>query len=428
MKKILLLSVLFLLGFNSNAQYYYPPLTGNTWTTMDPSELGWCDDSILQMENWLENSTTKAFIVLKDGKIVIEKYFGTFTQDSLYVWNSAGKTLTSYAVGIAQTEGLLDINDPTTDYLGAGWSNETLAQEGAITILNQLTMTTGLDDGVPDEDCTDPNCLLYLTDPDTRWAYHNAPYTLLDSVMKIATGMTMTNYVYQKIGSKIGMTGLYLPIGYNHIFASKARGMARFGLLLLSNGMWNGTTVQSDAGYLTAMHTPSQTLNPSYGYLTWLNGQSGYQLPGIQFLFNGPLAPNAPSDMYAAEGKNGQIINVVPSTGMVVVRMGATLGNSLVSTQYNDTIWQYINRLDCGLGISNLTASNLSLSYNNSSKISTIAGLKSSDEIQVVNSSGAILSVAKSENELDFSKFSNGLYFIRINSSGTERVFKLPVN
>lgn len=428
MKNLLLFIFLTLLGYRANAQYYYPPLTGSTWATTDPSELGWCQDSILQLENWLENSSSKAFIVLKDGKIVIEKYFGTFTVDSFYVWNSAGKTLTGYAVGIAQTEGLLDINDPTSNYLGTGWSNETPAQESAITILNQLTMTSGFDDNVPDKDCTDPVCLNYLADPGTRWAYHNAPYTLLDSVIQIATGTSMNNYVYQKISSKIGMTGLYYQMGYNHVYVSKARGMARFGLLLLSNGMWNGTTVQSDVNYLQSMRTPSQTMNPSYGYLTWLNGQSGYKIPGSQFLFSGSLCPNAPNDMYAAEGKNGQIINVVPSTGMVVIRMGSTLGNSLVSTQYNDTIWQYINRLGCGLGTTELSISELNLNFDNANKIATIVGLKESDKIEVVNSSGAIQSVARNENHFDFSPLSSGIYFIRINHLGSEQVFKLPLN
>lgn len=427
MKNILLLILLFAAPI-AKAQLYYPPLSGNTWETIDPSELGWCEDSILQMENWLENSTTKAFIILKDGKIVIEKYFGTFTQDSLAVWNSAGKTLTAYAVGIAQTEGDLDINDATTNYLGAGWTSATAPQENAITILNQLTMTSGLDDGVADPFCTTPDCLQYLTAPDTRWAYHNGPYTLLDSVIENATGANLSNYVYSKIGSKIGMTGIYVTIDYNHIFVSKARGMARFGLLMLSNGIWNATPVQTDLAYLQAMRTPSQSLNPSYGYLTWLNGQSGYQLPGLQFVFNGPLLPNAPSDLYAAEGKNGQIINVVPSTGMVVIRMGATLGNSLVATQYNDTIWQYINRLDCGLSVQKEALSDLKIGIDQTERTVMIIGLKTTDKIEVINASGSLVSVRREENIFDFKTANSGIYFIRINRNGYERVFKVALN
>jgi len=426
--KLYSLLLFFTLTFGVvRSQYYFPPLTGNTWETMDPAELGWCEDSIALLDNYLANSTTKAFLLLKDGKIVIERYYGTFTMDSLYVWNSAGKTLTAYAVGIAQTEGLLDIDNPTTDYLGAGWSNATLAQEGAVTVLNQLKMTTGFDDGVPDVDCTDPECLLYLADPDTRWAYHNAPYTLLDSVMEIATGMSMSNYVYQKIGSKIGMPGLYLSIGYNHVFVSKARGMARFGSLLLNDGYWNGTPVQTDLNYLQAMRTPSQALNPSYGYLTWLNGQSSFKLPGLQVNFPGPLLPNAPMDLYAAEGKNGQIINVVPSTGMVVVRMGATLGNSLVSTQYNDTLWQYINRLSCDLGTNSLNDINYNILQMEGKQIQ-ITGLKPNDSIEFVDSTGKRVVFRQSDNNFDLSMLSEGIYFIRINSSGKQKVFKLLLN
>lgn len=427
MKNILLL-LLFFSASTVKAQLYYPPLVGNTWDTLDPSGLGWCEDSILQMENWLENTTTQAFIVLKDGKIVIEKYFGTFTQDSLHLWNSAGKTLTGYAVGIAQTEGDLDIDDATTDYLGAGWTSATTSQENAITILNQLTMTRGLDDGVSDPACTTPGCLEYLAPPNTRWAYHNGPYTLLDSVIENATGSDLSTYVYQKIGSKIGMTGLFVTIDYNHVFLSKARGMARFGLLMLSNGIWNTTPVQTDLNYLQAMRTPSQALNPSYGYLTWLNGQSGYQLPGVQFLIDGPLLPNAPSDLYAAEGKNGQIINVVPSTGMVVIRMGATLGNSLVSTQYNDTIWQYINRLDCGLGVEKDPLSDLTIGVNQEKRNVLILGLKDSDAIEVVNAAGAVVPLRREENLIDLKSVNSGVYFIRIRRNGYERVFKVPLN
>ncbi len=427
MKYTLLLSLLLLISGKSYSQYYYPPLTGNQWETMDPSELGWCEDSIAMMEQWLENSDSKAFIVLKDGKIVIERYFGTFTQDSLHVWNSAGKTLTAYAVGIAQTDGDLDINDYTSDYLGNGWSNATLSQEGAITILNQLTMTSGLDDGVPDKDCTDPECLLYLTDPNLRWAYHNAPYTLLDSVMQIATGTSLNTYVYQKIGSKIGMIGLYYPIGYNHVFVSKARGMARFGHLLLSNGVWDGVTVQSDLNYLEAMRTPSQTLNPSYGYLTWLNGQSGYQIPGVQYLFNGPLLPNAPMDMYAAEGKNGQIINVVPSQGLVVVRMGATMGNSLVGTQYNDTIWQYINRLGCPADLSEQELASLELSPNPGNGSFSISQLKPEDEVEIVNQLGQQIGYKREGEDFQLDNTNPGLYFIRIHKFDKKRTLKLVV-
>ena len=106
--------------------------------------------------------------MLKDGKIAIEKYFGTFTKDSLWYWASAGKTLTAFLVGQAQEDGLLSIGDSTSKYLGVGWPGLTPEQERKITIRHQLTMTTGLDDGLEDNHCTLDSCLQFLAEPGTR--------------------------------------------------------------------------------------------------------------------------------------------------------------------------------------------------------------------------------------------------------------------
>lgn len=410
-----LLIVLFIACFSSsNAQTYFPPLTGTTWDTIAPADLGWCEDSIQQLYEWLDATTSKAFIVLKDGKIVLEKYFGTFTADSMYVWNSAGKTLTAYAVGIAQHEGFLSINDATSDYLGAGWSSLTPAQEQQITIWNQLTMTTGLDDGVPDMYCTDPACLTYLAPPGTRWAYHNGPYTLLDSVIQEATGVSLNAWVYSRIGTKIGMTGLYVPVDYNHIFVSKPRSMARFGLLLSQNGYWNSTAVLPDVNYLNAMRNPSQSFNESYGFLTWLNGQSSFMIPQAQFVFNGSLCPNAPSDMYAAEGKNAQIINVVPSQGIVLIRMGATMGNSLVGTLYNDTIWQYMNRLTCNLAVPENAQSDFTLAPNPSSDFVEIPLIEETDKVQWCTQIGQSIELQRTGKSFSVEALPKGIYWVTI--------------
>jgi len=426
MKKLLFLLLAFT-GFQSKAQTYFPPLAGDTWDTLDPLDLGWCEDSILVLYDYLEQTDSKAFIVLKDGKIVLEKYFGTFTKDSLWVWNSAGKTLTAYAVGIAQTEGFLDINDVSSTYLGLGWTSLTSPQENAIKIIHQLSMTTGLDDGVPDFYCTDPACLQYLADPGMRWAYHNGPYTKLDDVITTATSMTLNQWVNQKIKSKIGMTGTFIPSGYNRVFVSNARSMARFGLLLFQDGIWDATTVQSDVSFLNAMRMSSQSLNPSYGYLTWLNGQSSYMVPGLQFSFNAPALPNAPMDLYAALGKDGQIINVAPSDGLVLIRMGSTMGTSLVGTHYNDTIWQYMNRLTCVAFLSEIIDLSLTLSPNPSQGSFTINGLKEEDRIEIHNSIGQQVQLNQHSNNFEISNFKAGVYFVKIERFGSVNMLKLMI-
>ncbi|MBI1341348.1 MAG: serine hydrolase [Terrimonas sp.] len=325
------------------AQLYFPPVTGNEWQTGTPASLGWNENAVNDLYTFLDQKNTKAFIVLKNGRMVMEKYFGSFIQDSLWYWASAGKTLTAMLVGIAQHEGILNINNKTSDYLGNGWSSLSPAKENLVTVKNQLTMTTGLDDNVADDDCTDKACLQYKADAGTRWAYHNAPYTLLENVIVNASGKNYNSYCNEKISSRIGMSGFWLKSGYNNVFYSNARSMARFGLLLLAKGVWDQVTVLPDNDYFSAMTSSSQPINPSYGYLTWLNGKNSYMLPESQISFSGAIIPNAPPDLFAALGKNDQKIYVVPSQQLVVIRMGNASGIPLYAlSNFDNELWGHL--------------------------------------------------------------------------------------
>ncbi len=292
-------------------------------------------------------------MLLQDGKVVLEKYFSPYTQDSIWYWASAGKSLTAFLVGQAQEEGLLHIDDSTTAYLGAGWTSCTPEQENAITLRHQLTMTTGLDDtpvsGSPDPNmCTEPACLQFLTTPNTRWAYHTGPYRLLQDVVAAGSGLTINQFTKTHIYDRTGMKGLW----FEDVQYGRARDMARYGLLVQAHGIWNGDTLLHDQQYFYDMTHPSQALNKSYGYLWWLNGQPSYMLPGVQFTFPGKLIPNAPDDMISALGKNDQKIHVVPSKGWVIVRQGDSAGytnqgGSLVPIVFDNALWDYLNKLTC---------------------------------------------------------------------------------
>jgi CubicO group peptidase (beta-lactamase class C family) len=326
---------------------YFPPTNGNQWDTLSASDLAWCTQQLPALYQYLDQTNTKAFLVLKDGKMVLERYFGGFTADSVWYWASAGKSLTAFLIGIAQAEGALHLQDSSSKYLGNGWTSATANQEGLIRVEHQLSMTSGLDDGRGNNDCTDDSCLHYLQDAGTRWAYHNAPYTLLDEVVRSATGVSNNLYLQQKVRPITGINGAFIPIGYNQVFFSNPRMMARFGLLMLNRGKWDNTPVLTDTAFFQQMISPSQTHNPAYGYLWWLNGQSSYQLPQSQINFPGPLLPNAPSDLYAAMGKDGQLLMVVPSQQLVVVRLGEATNTGLVPTNFANTLWQYLQAVIC---------------------------------------------------------------------------------
>ena len=311
------------------SEMYFPNIASDDWATVSPEELGWNTNNKQPLIDFLEEKDTKAFLILKDGKIVLEEYFGTFKKDSLWYWASAGKTLTAFTVGIAQEMQLLDLNNKTSDYLGVGWTSAPADKENLITIWNQLTMTSGLKDTA--FDCVTAACLEYEADAGTRWAYHNGPYTLLESVVSEAAATTFSSFFNTNLRDRIGMNGFWLSTnGLNNVYFSTARSMARFGLLNLNNGVWIDETILGDLTFISEMKNTSQELNKSYGYLWWLNGKESFMAPSLQVVFNGSLTPNAPVDMYSGLGKNDQKLYVVPSLGLVIVRMGENAGESLL--------------------------------------------------------------------------------------------------
>lgn len=409
----------FCFGLIARAQSsYFPPLLpSGQWETLSLDTLGWCSDKTDSLYGFLERQNTKAFIVLKDGRIVLEKYFGSFTKDSNWYWASAGKSLTSLLIGKAQEEGYLSINNPSSTFLGLGWTNCSVVQEQQITIRNQLTMTSGLDDGVTDNHCTAPSCLTYKSAAGTRWAYHNAPYTLLDSVLFKSTGQTINAYTTSKVKAKTGMNGIWYRSGFDNVYASTPRSMARFGLLAQNNFVWNTDTVLSDTAYVRQMTNTSQSLNLSYGYLWWLNGKSSYMFPSSQLVVPGSYAPHAPADMFAAIGKNGQIVSISRNTGLVVVRMGDAPENlGEVPFALCDSIWSNLNKVMCKTtGIAKREAETPSLTiFPNPANEVLYIHLSTGQSYSATVHTLVGESILFGQSSLDISSLASGIYLIKV--------------
>ena len=325
-------------------ELYFPPLNANTWETVSLSDLNWNENNLQPLLDFVKEENSKAFIILQNGRIAVEWYADDFSASKNWYWASAGKTLTATTLGIAEQQGHIDLNNQTNFYLGDGWTNMTQERENAITVLNQLTMTTGLNDVV--FDCTDPVCLFYKADTGTRWAYHNAPYTLLQDVVASGTNQIFENYFNTVLRDKIGMNGSWIGTNnYNNVYFSTARSMARFGTLMLNKGTWENEEILNET-YFNAMTNPSQNINKSYGYLWWLNGKESFMLPGSQEVFNQTLIPNAPSDLFTGLGKNDQKLYVVPSKNLVIIRMGEVANeDDLVPISFDNELWEKINAL-----------------------------------------------------------------------------------
>lgn len=350
MKKIpfLLITMSLFLGCSTDEtnssneeSMYFPPIGSTTWETKTVASLGWNETQVQPLLDYLELKHTKGFIILHNGKIVMENYFNGHSATDPWYWASAGKTLTATVTGIAQQEGYLNINDKVSDYLGTGWTSAPLAKENLITNKHLLTMTSGLNDALGDN--VSPANLQYVADAGTRWAYHNV-YVKLQDVVAVSTGQTWNNYFNTKLKNKIGMTGLWATVDGNlSVYNSNTRSMARFGLLALNKGKWENNQIVPES-YMQNATTTSQNINLSYGYLWWLNGKSSYHLPQTQFQFSGSIIPTAPSDMYCALGKDDQKIYVIPSRKIVIIRMGdAADGSNMALSDFDEVLWEKIS-------------------------------------------------------------------------------------
>ena len=320
---------------------YFPADSGTEWETIAPSQLNWDTNAIADLKAFLAQKNTKSFMILVNGRIAMEAYFDGHDAAATWEWNSAGKTLVSAVTGIAQQEGLLSINNSAADYLDTAWTSMPRAKEDLITVRHLLTMTSGIDDS---KQLVVKSNLTYVADAGTRWAYGNVFQKLINVVAE-ASNKDFESYFNERLKNKIGMDGFWNFGAIFTIYHSTTRSMARFGLLALNKGKWANEPIINEAYFTESVNT-SQSINPSYGYLWWLNGKSKFMIPGEQTVYNGFLVPNAPADMYAAMGANDQRIYVIPSKKMVIVRMGnasAPNNPNFAVSGFDNDLWAKIN-------------------------------------------------------------------------------------
>jgi len=302
----------------ANASLYFPPVDGE-WEHVAPASVGWNADKLNEALDIAGKNRSSGVVILHRGRIMAERYWD-LDQNRFHAGKdraghaiedvaSAQKSVSSILVGIAQHKGLLAIQDSVQKYLGPGWSKASPEQEKAITIRHLLTMTSGLS-----------NDLTYDAPAGTRWFYNTACYSHTLEVVAAAAKKTPNELTREWLTGRIGMADSRWVERSGNVtrlnprgFATTARDLSRFGLLILADGKWNGETVIADRDYLRAALTPSQNLNPNYGYLWWVNTRQS-------------RFPDAPADMVAALGAGTHDLFVVPSRGLVVTRLGDATG------------------------------------------------------------------------------------------------------
>ncbi len=324
----------------NGSDLYFPP-SGEKWERIDPRRAGWDPAKLKTALTFAGQNNSSAVVLVYRGRLLAEQYWQLKptekTRDGkpnpyfhmllgkdakgrpIEDIASAQKSVTAMLVGIAQHQKLLALDDPVHRHLGPGWSRAAAAFEKRITIRHLITMTSGLD-----------TRLRYAAPAGTRWSYNTAAYSRSLACVAKASKMKPDELTRKWLTGPLGMQNsrwatrawLRLRPDVNHLgFATTARDLARFGLLMLARGNWDGKNVLADKDYLQAATSPSQKLNPSYGFLWWLNG-GPFLIRGAGTRKTGRLLPAAPRDMFAAQGKLNRRLYVLPSQQLVVTRLG----------------------------------------------------------------------------------------------------------
>jgi CubicO group peptidase (beta-lactamase class C family) len=279
--------------------------------------------AIAFQNNSNDNKKSRSILVVYKDNIIAEKYADGFDKNSLILGWSMTKSITGTYFGILQKEGKLNINQTAPI---AEWKNDARKE---ITIHNLLQMNSGL---AWEEDYTkisDVTQMLFqakdmtnvqqknplVGKPNNHWIYSSGTTNLLSGILRkqFANHQAYLDFWYNSLIDKIGMTSAILEtdmsgnyVGSSYCWAT-TRDWAKFGLLYLHRGQWNGEQI-FDPSWAKYVSTPTPTSKGQYGAQFWLNA--------------GGKFPNAPKDMFYASGYQGQKVAIFPSDDLVIVRMG----------------------------------------------------------------------------------------------------------
>jgi len=295
---------------------------------MDEAVLGGLDEYIRKRQYPLVNSV----LCMRNGRIVLEKYFNGFDESSRNNIKSVWKSILSAAAGICLDRRLIGSpDDPVGHYLPE-FGGAAHSYHRHMTVRHLLTMTSGIywTPGVHyhcplllqlfrENDWTG-----FLADtamsamPGTKFQYKEWDVILLSAVIGRAAGMNAYEFTKMHLYEPLGIQSGVWPhnaqgISHNILEGQEdsdlcARDMAKLGQLFLQGGIWDGKQILSDR-YISGAVSPSPA-NPGYGFLWWLN-----------------------PDGFSARGFGGQEINVVPEKNFVSVVQATP---TLRSKHYSD--------------------------------------------------------------------------------------------
>ncbi|WP_298117630.1 serine hydrolase [Flavobacterium sp.] len=309
---------------NTNLPFPYGNLEpkDTVFSNIDYAKLNAVVANAFDKKGQKEKRTRSVIVIYKD-KIIAEKYTDGFNKNSKILGWSMTKSLTATYFGILQKQGKFDIMKPAPI---AEWATD---ERSKITTNDLLHMNSGLEWEENYSKICDATKMLFIEEdmtksqinkplvgkPNNTWNYSSGTTNLLSGILRkqFKTHQEYLDFWYSSLFDKIGMNSAIVEtdmagnfVGSSYGWAT-TRDWAKFGLLYLHKGNWNGEQI-FDESWAKYVATPTNSSNGQYGGQFWLNA--------------GGRFPNAPKDMYYASGYQGQMVAIFPSHDLVIVRMG----------------------------------------------------------------------------------------------------------
>ena len=277
-------------------------------------------------DEFLKETDTVAFLVIKDDFILYEGYFNGYNRDSTVTSFSVAKSFVSALVGIAIFEGYIgSVEDSITQYVPELLNKD--PRYADITLRHLLSMSSGIRYEEKDTPSSDGAITYYAPDlrlaaisspiidqPGRAFHYNNYNPLLLGLALERSTGRPVAQYLEEKLWMPLGMEapGSWSLDSERNSFEKMESGIngraidfAKFGRLFLKRGNWNGDQL-IPAEWVEESTRRDTTTDPAenYQYFWWLNCQV-----------------EAEHHFFAA-GKHGQYIYIVPAQDLILVRFG----------------------------------------------------------------------------------------------------------
>ena len=309
---------------NNNLTFPYGNLEpkDTVFSTIDYAKLNAVVANAFDKKGQKDKRTRSVIVIYKD-KIIAEKYADGFDKNSKILGWSMTKSLTATYFGILQKQGKFDIMKPAPI---VEWATD---ERSKITTNDLLHMNSGLEWEENYSKICDATKMLFIEEdmtksqinkplvgkPNNTWNYSSGTTNLLSGILRkqFKTHQEYLDFWYSSLFDKIGMHSALIEVDMTGNFVGSSYGWAttrdwaKFGLLYLHKGNWNGEQI-FDESWAKYVSTPTNTSNGRYGGQFWLN-------VGKKF-------PNVPKDMFYASGYQGQMVAIFPSHDLVIVRMG----------------------------------------------------------------------------------------------------------